>query len=541
MNKKAQKEEKETKGGAPVTRAEKKETAKTLIRELLSVKPYKHNELIDEVSKRYAARFLDTETENINDVRGRIGSVLDVMKKENEVAYDGGMYALKARSVPEKQTEKQPEAAKETVESAPKKRGRKPKAKIEEAPSPETAKQPEAAKETVEPAPKKRGRKPKAKATETVTPEVKQPETVEKPEEKTAPKQETKIETKIEAKDEPKKEERAIVPVVAEKPAKQPVVMDMSFLFGDKAAKPSPAAKPQRQERANPLPERPSETRPAKIATAPVKETIDLTALNASKTNKNAAPVREVKEEKIAPQTANKTVVRVDEKPKAEIEKKPQPKPAEKQRKTETRAVNATAKKPVRAAASERSGRQKTADEKLCEAFLKRMRALGGDYFEYYSVYLMERYSMRNGRRLEGLRISGGDRDGGIDGEIELTDKLGFRETIYIQSKNWDPEKGDERLWVVGETLLQQFIGACACRQAKDGKQNCRGVFITTSRFTPEAKQILDDLSEKIVGYDGEDLYEAAKECGFGVVRKNGEWALDETLLSGSKAFFNLL
>ena len=110
-----------------------------------------------------------------------------------------------------------------------------------------------------------------------------------------------------------------------------------------------------------------------------------------------------------------------------------------------------------------------TADERLREAFLKRMRALGGDYFEYYSIYLLERYSMKNGRRLEGMRISGGDHDGGIDGEIELTDKFGFKETIYIQSKNWDPEKGKEEYWVVGETLLQQFIGACACRQAKDG------------------------------------------------------------------------
>ena len=147
---------------------------------------------------------------------------------------------------------------------------------------------------------------------------------------------------------------------------------------------------------------------------------------------------------------------------------------------------------------------------------------------------------MKNGRRLEGLRISGGEHDGGIDGEIELTDKLGFKETIYIQSKNWNPDKGDEKLWVVGETLLQQFIGACACRQAKDGKQNCRGIFITTSRFTPEAKRILDTMSDKIVGYDGNDLYEAAKECAFGLVEKNGVWSLDEKLLSGSKAFFQL-
>ena len=147
---------------------------------------------------------------------------------------------------------------------------------------------------------------------------------------------------------------------------------------------------------------------------------------------------------------------------------------------------------------------------------------------------------MKNGRRLESLRISGGERDGGIDGELELTDRLGFKETIYIQAKGWNPEKGDDKLWVVGETLLQQFIGSCACRQAKDKKQHCRGIFITTSRFTPEAKQILDSMSDKIVGYDGNDLFEPAKECSFGLLQKNGEWVLDERLLSGTKAFFNL-
>ena len=136
------------------------------------------------------------------------------------------------------------------------------------------------------------------------------------------------------------------------------------------------------------------------------------------------------------------------------------------------------------------------------------------------------------------MKISGGDKDGGIDGEIELTDKFGFRETIYIQSKNWNPDKGDERFWVVGETLLQQFIGACVCRQTKDKKQHCRGIFITTSRFTPEAQRILADTSDKFVGYDGADLFEVAQECEFGLIRKNGVWVLDEELLSGEKAFF---
>jgi restriction system protein len=181
-----------------------------------------------------------------------------------------------------------------------------------------------------------------------------------------------------------------------------------------------------------------------------------------------------------------------------------------------------------------------TADEKLQEAFLNRLHRLGGEYFEYFSVYLLEKYSRQNGRRLESLKITAGERDGGIDGEIELTDRLGFRETIYIQAKNWDPDKGDEKLWVVGETLIQQFIGACVCRQSKDRKQHCRGIFITTSRFTPEAKKMLDEMGDKFVGYDGTDLYETAKECGFGIVKVNGEYALDTELLSGIKAFFHM-
>ena len=64
---------------------------------------------------------------------------------------------------------------------------------------------------------------------------------------------------------------------------------------------------------------------------------------------------------------------------------------------------------------------------------------------------------------------------------------------------------------------------------------------MTTSRFTPEVKHILEDMSDKIVGYDGTDLFEAAKECSFGLVYENGNWKLDEKLLSGTKAFFTML
>mgnify|MGYP007083699808 CR=1 FL=1 len=50
-----------------------------------------------------------------------------------------------------------------------------------------------------------------------------------------------------------------------------------------------------------------------------------------------------------------------------------------------------------------------TEEEALKAEFLKRLRSLGGDYFEYYSVYLLERYSMKNGRRRARRRYRRGD------------------------------------------------------------------------------------------------------------------------------------
>ena len=199
-------------------------------------------------------------------------------------------------------------------------------------------------------------------------------------------------------------------------------------------------------------------------------------------------------------------------------------------------------KKPTKVEEKAKSERkmQKSADEKLKESFLKRIRSLGGTYFEYYSVYLLERYSLKNGRRIDGMRVSGGEYDGGIDGEISVTDRMGFKETIYIQAKNWNPMSGKDEGWVVGETILQQFIGAVAYRQAKEGIQHSRGIFVTTSYFTSGAKEMLSKMSDKFVGYDGDDLFEAAKECSFGLIEKHGQWTLDEKLLSGDKAFFNL-
>ncbi len=449
-----EKKEKETK---TLTRAEKREEAKKLIKEILQKGDRKATELIDEASKIFAERFPSEETENINDVKGRIGSLIDVMKKDEEIVLNGGKYALKTEEKPKKRVKKAKVETVETAEEKPKKRARKTVAKkadeevkkeneealpLPTAPvlpiSPVAPITPEVAPEPIpEDKPKKRTRK--AKKTEETPVEIKE---------------EVVVEVKEEQKEEPKEE---LSP--------KGTLMDMSFLIGE----------------------------PKKTAVKPERK------------------------------AEQKTEMKNEEKPGLDKPK--------------------TVKKPTRAMSVKRAIkplRPMTADEKLQEAFLRKLHRLGGEYFEYYSVYLLEKYSRQNGRRLESLKITAGDKDGGIDGEIELTDRLGFRETIYIQAKNWDPDKGDEKLWTVGETLIQQFIGACVCRQAKDKKQRCRGIFITTSRFTPDAKKMLDEMGDMFVGYDGKDLYDTAKECGFGIVKINGEYALDETLLSGIKAFFQM-
>ncbi len=560
-----------------LTRAEKKTATQQLIKEMLQENSRKHNDLIDEVSKNYAQKFGGEETENINDVKGRVGSVLDIMKKDGEVLYEGGMYALKEELQPAK-AEKQAEKPVKKATRAKGKKAEKAETLTEEVkpemptiPTEEKQEQPEkAVKKTAKKATKTTKKALKAKENETmpqteteevlplppgpiqpiapvapITPEV-APEPI--PEKKEPAKKTTRSKAKkatetasekessslrektenelpmvaLNAEIEEKKTEEITAEkavesknsiVVKEKGEIAPKsVMDMSFLFGEIKPKAEKAAEEKSVEKAA-LEEKKEEIKAE-------KSTLDKTPMV-----QVSAKEKLVKEEKTEPKTETKKENKQDLRENKQDSKYPTRRPATRENVKDIRKAE----------------RPQTADERLRDAYLKRMRSLGGDYFEYYSVYLLERYSMKNGRRLEGMRISGGDHDGGIDGEIELTDKFGFKETIYIQSKNWDPEKGKEEYWVVGETLLQQFIGACACRQAKDRKQHCRGIFITTSRFTPEAKRILDDMSDKIVGYDGADLYEAAKECQFGVIYENGNWKLDEKLLSGTKAFFNML
>ena len=121
---KKKEEKKEAAEVKTLTRAEKKSATQTLIKGVLKENARKHNDLIDEVSKIYVQKFDGEDTENINDVKGRVGSVLDIMKKDGEVLFEGGMYVLKV--------EKAASTAKAVEEEKPVKKTTRAKTKKKE-------------------------------------------------------------------------------------------------------------------------------------------------------------------------------------------------------------------------------------------------------------------------------------------------------------------------------------------------------------------------------------------------------------------------
>jgi len=95
--------------------------------------------------------------------------------------------------------------------------------------------------------------------------------------------------------------------------------------------------------------------------------------------------------------------------------------------------------------------------------------------------------------------------DAGIDGIIK-EDVLGFGR-IYIQAKRYARENS------VGRKEIQEFVGALAVAQST------KGVFITTSSFTKNAIQYVDNLnvSTTIVLIDGEELAKFIYDFGLGM------------------------
>jgi len=127
------------------------------------------------------------------------------------------------------------------------------------------------------------------------------------------------------------------------------------------------------------------------------------------------------------------------------------------------------------------------ADELMTEV----MKLDPGD-FEKLVVKLLLQMGYGSGIDNAGVvtKLSG---DGGIDGIIK-EDQLGFS-SIYIQAKQWALDS------TVGRPEIQKFAGAL------QGEKATKGLFITTAKFSKEARQYADNLHQSnIVLIDGEAL-----------------------------------
>jgi restriction system protein len=93
--------------------------------------------------------------------------------------------------------------------------------------------------------------------------------------------------------------------------------------------------------------------------------------------------------------------------------------------------------------------------------------------------------------------------DDGIDGVIK-EDRLGL-DVVHIQAKRWTTN-------VVGRPDIQNFAGSL------EGQRGRKGVFITTSSFSKEAREFVSRIEKKIILIDGPEFARLCVEFGVGVL-----------------------
>jgi restriction system protein len=122
------------------------------------------------------------------------------------------------------------------------------------------------------------------------------------------------------------------------------------------------------------------------------------------------------------------------------------------------------------------------------------------DFLERVVVDLVVRMGYGGSRKDAGKAL-GRSGDEGIDGIIN-EDPLGL-DVIYLQAKRWEGS--------VGRPEIQKFAGALQGQRAK------KGIFITTSSFTTEAREFASRIETKIILIDGQLLAKLMFDHNVGV------------------------
>jgi restriction system protein len=136
----------------------------------------------------------------------------------------------------------------------------------------------------------------------------------------------------------------------------------------------------------------------------------------------------------------------------------------------------------------------------LTSEVLSRVKKASPVFFERLVVELLLNMGYGGSRKEAGEAIGKGG-DEGIDGIIN-EDRLGL-DVIYLQAKRWEGS--------VGRPEIQKFVGALHGKRAK------KGVFITTSSFSGDAREYVAHIEPKVVLIDGEQLAELMIDFNVGI------------------------
>ncbi len=136
----------------------------------------------------------------------------------------------------------------------------------------------------------------------------------------------------------------------------------------------------------------------------------------------------------------------------------------------------------------------------LANEILDTVKGCSPTFFEDLVVDLIVKMGYGGSRKEAGQAI-GRSGDEGIDGIIK-EDRLGL-DIIYIQAKRWGA--------VVGRPEIQKFAGALQGQRAR------KGIFITTSSFSREAMDYVQNIDTKIILIDGTTLADYMIDNNVGV------------------------
>lgn len=142
-------------------------------------------------------------------------------------------------------------------------------------------------------------------------------------------------------------------------------------------------------------------------------------------------------------------------------------------------------------------------EDALSDELLKRVRGMSPSDFEELVLRLL--LAMGYGQGLDEMaKAVGGSGDGGIDGVINQ-DPLGL-ERVFVQAKRYKEGNG------ISSPDIRNFVGALNIHRAN------KGVFVTASHFTPDARRAAEGSTVQVVLIDGTKLAELMVRYKVGVL-----------------------